>query len=59
MALIFRLTLSFALITSVFASGTLDTLVIAAEDFAAAIQQQSAAVQSVTSVAALAEKTIS
>jgi creatinine amidohydrolase/Fe(II)-dependent formamide hydrolase-like protein len=56
---VFRLTVFFALITSVFAAGTLDALVIAAQGFALAIQQQLAAVQSITTPAELAEKTIS
>jgi hypothetical protein len=47
-----------SLTTSVFAGGTLDPLVKAAEGFAAAIQQQIAAVQSITSATELAEKTI-
>ena len=47
------------LITSVFAAGTLDALVIAAQGFALAIQKQLAAVQSITTPAELAEKTIS
>ena len=55
----FRLTVFFALITSVFAGGTLDALVNAAEGFALAIQQQIAAVQSITSPTEFAEKTIS
>jgi hypothetical protein len=59
MAPVFRLAVFFALITSVFAAGTLDALVIAAQGFALAIQQQLAAVQSITTPAELAEKTIS
>src|SRR6202035_4043103 len=56
---VFRLTVFFALVTSVFAAGTLDALVIAAQGFALAIQQQLVAVQSITTPAELAEKTIS
>jgi hypothetical protein len=37
---VFRLAVFFALITSVFAAGTLDALVIAAQGFALPIQQQ-------------------
>ena len=55
---VLRLTLSFALATSVFAAGTLDALVNAAQGFALAIQQQIAAVQSITTPTELAEKTI-
>jgi hypothetical protein len=55
---VFRLTVFFALVTSVFAAGTLDALVNAAGGFAIAIQQQVAAVQSITTPAELAEKTI-
>lgn len=55
----FRLTAFFVLITSVFAAGTLDRLVNAAEGFALAIQQQIAVVQSVTTPTELAAKTIS
>lgn len=55
---VFRLSVFFALITSVFAGGTLDALVNAAEGFALAIQQQIAAVQSITTPTELAEKTI-
>jgi hypothetical protein len=55
---VFRLTLFLALTTSVFAGGPLDALVKAAEGFAAAIRQQIAAVQSITSATELAEKTI-
>ena len=55
---IFRLTVFLALTTSVFAGGPLAALVKAAEGFAAAIQQQIAAVQSITSATELAEKTI-
>jgi uncharacterized membrane protein YcgQ (UPF0703/DUF1980 family) len=54
---VFRLTVFFALITSVFAGGTLDALVNAAEGFAMAIQQQIAIVQSITTPTELAEKT--
>ena len=43
---VFRLTVFFALITSVFAGGSLDALVTAAQDFSVAIQEQLAAVQS-------------
>jgi hypothetical protein len=56
---VFRLAVFFALITSVFAAGTLDALVNAAQGFALAIQQQLVAVQSITTPAELAEKTIS
>jgi hypothetical protein len=59
MTSVFRLAVFFALVTSVFAGGTLDALVNAAEGFALAIQQQIAAVQSVTTPAELAAKTIS
>ena len=59
MVAVFRLTVFFALITSVFADGTLDALVNAAEGFAVAIQQQIAAVRSITSATELADKTIS
>jgi hypothetical protein len=55
----FRLTVFFAVVTSVFAGGTLDALVNAAEGFTLAIQQQIAAAQSITSPSAFAEKTIS
>jgi hypothetical protein len=55
---VFRLTVFFALVTSIFAGETLDALVNAAEGFALAIQQQIAAVQSVTTPTELAEKTI-
>jgi len=55
---VFRLTVFFALVTSVFAAGTLDALVNAAEGFALAIQQQIAAVQNITTPTELAEKTI-
>src|ERR1700730_17507536 len=55
---IFRLTVFFALVTSVFAAGPLDALVIAAQGYALAIQQQIAAVQSITTPTELAEKTI-
>jgi hypothetical protein len=55
---VFRLTVFFALVTSVFAVGTLAALVNAAQGFSPAIQQQSAAVQSITTPAELAEKTI-
>jgi hypothetical protein len=54
----FRLIVFFAVVTSVFAGGTLDALVNAAEDFSLAIQQQIAAVQSITTPTELAEKTI-
>jgi hypothetical protein len=56
---VFRLAVFFALTTSVFAAGTLDALVNAAQGFALAIQQQLVAVQSITTPAELAEKTIS
>jgi hypothetical protein len=56
---IVRQTVFFALITSAFAAGTLDALVNAAEGLAIAIQQQIAIVQSVTTPAELAAKTIS
>jgi hypothetical protein len=59
MSPVFRLAVFFVLITSVFAAGTLDALVIAAPGFALAIQQQLVAVQSITTPAELAEKTIS
>ena len=59
MSPVFRLPVFFALITSVFAAGTLDALVIAPQGFALAIQQQLVAVQSITTPAELAEKTIS
>jgi len=59
MSPVFRLAVFFALITSVFAAGTLDALVIASQGFALAIQQQLAAVQSITTPTELAEKTIS
>jgi hypothetical protein len=59
MTSIFRLTVFFALMTSVFAAGTLDALVNAAEGFALAIKQQIAAVQSITTPTELAAKTIS
>jgi hypothetical protein len=55
---VFRLTVFFALITSVFDGGSLDTLVNAAESFALAIRQQIAAVQGITTPTELAEKTI-
>jgi hypothetical protein len=55
---VFRLTVFFAVVTSVFAAGTLDALVIAAQGYALAIQQQIAAVQSITTPTELAEKTI-
>ena len=58
MVRVFRLTVFFAVVTSVFAAGTLDALVIAAQGFALAIQQQIAAVQSITTPTELAEKTI-
>jgi creatinine amidohydrolase/Fe(II)-dependent formamide hydrolase-like protein len=56
---VFRLTVFFTLVTSVSAGGTLDALVNAAQGFAIAIQQQIAAVQSITTATELAEKTIS
>jgi creatinine amidohydrolase/Fe(II)-dependent formamide hydrolase-like protein len=59
MVAVFRLTVFFALAGSVFAAGTLDALVNAAEGFAIAIQQQIAIVQSVTTPSELAAKTIS
>src|ERR1700719_4767791 len=59
MVAVFRLTVFFALAGSVFAAGTLDALVNAAEGFALAIQQQIAIVQSVTTPPELAAKTIS
>jgi hypothetical protein len=55
---VFRLTVFFALVTSVFAAGTLDALVDAAQGFSLAILQQIAAVQSITTPTELAEKTI-
>jgi len=55
---IFRLTVFFALIMSIFAAGALDALVNAAQGFALAIQQQIAAVQSITTPTELAEKAI-
>ena len=55
---VFRLTVFFAVVTSVFAAGTLDALVGAAQGFALNIQQQLAAVQSITTPSELAEKTI-
>jgi hypothetical protein len=55
---VFRLTVFLALVTSVFAAGTLDALVNTAQGFAFAIQQQIAAVQSITTPRELAEKTI-
>jgi hypothetical protein len=55
---VFRLTVFFALITSVFAGGSLDALLNAAQGFALAIQQQIAAVQSITTPTELAAKTI-
>jgi hypothetical protein len=58
MVRVFRLTVFFAVVTSVFAAGTLGALVIAAQGFALAIQQQIAAVQSITTPTELAEKTI-
>lgn len=58
MVRVFRLTVFFAVVTSVFAAGTLDALVIAAQRFALAIQQQIAAVQTITTPTELAEKTI-
>ena len=59
MTAVFRLTVFFALITSVFAGGTLDALVNAAEGYAVTIQQQIAIVQSITTPSELAAKTIS
>jgi hypothetical protein len=56
---VFRLTVFFALVTSVFAAGTLDALVDTAQGFSLAILLQVAAVQSITTPAELAEKTIS
>jgi hypothetical protein len=56
---VFRLTVFFALVTSVFAAGTLDALVDAAQGFSLGILLQIAAVQSITTPAELAEKTIS
>jgi uncharacterized membrane protein YcgQ (UPF0703/DUF1980 family) len=58
MVRVFRLIVFFAVVTSVFAAGTLDALVIAAQGFALAIQQQIAAVQSITTPSELAAKTI-
>jgi hypothetical protein len=55
---VFRLTVFFTLATLVFAAGTLDALVNAAQGFALAIQQQLAAGQSITTPAELAEKTL-
>jgi hypothetical protein len=55
---VFCLTVFLALTTSVFAGGPLDALVKAAEGFAAAIQQQIAAVQSITSTSEFVAKTI-
>jgi hypothetical protein len=55
---VLRLAVFFALVTSVFAGGTLDALVNAAEGFAIAIQHQIATVQSITTPCELAEKTI-
>jgi hypothetical protein len=56
---VFRLTVFLALVTSVFAGGTLDVLVNAAQGYAIAIQEQIAIVQSVTTPTELAAKTIS
>jgi hypothetical protein len=56
---VFRLIAFFALVTSVFAAGTLDALVNAAQGFSLAILLQIAAVQSITTPTELAEKTIS
>jgi hypothetical protein len=56
---VFRLTVFFALVTSVFAAGTLDALVDTAQGFSLAILLQIAAVQSITTPKELAEKTIS
>jgi hypothetical protein len=58
MVRVVRLTVFFAVVTLVFAAGMLDALVIAAQGFALAIQQQIAAVQSITTPTELAEKTI-
>ena len=55
---VFRLTVFFALVTSVFAAGTLDALVDTAKGFSLAILLQVAAVQSITTPKELAEKTI-
>jgi len=54
----FRMLVYFGLITSAFASQTLDALVSAPANFSAAIQQQLATIQSNPSPARLAEKTI-
>ena len=59
MVAFFRLAAFFALVTSVFADGTLDALVFAANAFSTAIQQQLAAVQRDTSPTAFAVQTIS
>jgi hypothetical protein len=56
---VFRLTVLFALVTSVFAAGTLDALVNGAQGFSLAILLQIAAVQRITIPKELAEKTIS
>jgi hypothetical protein len=56
---IFRLTVFFAIAASAFAAGALTPLVIAAEGYAIAIQQQIAIIQSVTTPVELAAKTIS
>jgi hypothetical protein len=56
---VFRLFVFFALATSAFAAETLGPFVTAAQGFAIAIQQQIAIVQSVTTPAELAAKTIS
>jgi hypothetical protein len=55
---VYRLTVFFALATSVFAGWTLNALVNAAQGFALAIHQQIVAVQSITTPSELAEKTI-
>jgi hypothetical protein len=55
---VFPLTVLFALVTSVFAAGTLDALVDAAQGFSLAILLQIAAVQSITTPTELAVKTI-
>jgi hypothetical protein len=55
---VFRLIIFFAVLTSVFAGEPLDALVGAAQGFALNIQQQVAAVQSITTPTELAEKTI-
>jgi hypothetical protein len=55
---VFRLTVFFALITSVFAGERLNALVTAAQDFSVAIQEQLAAVQSDISATQLVEKMV-